>query len=44
MTEEPDEDEESESQGQEEDIVDLLSEGGALEFVEFDPTVDPKDS
>ena len=36
ITEEPDEEKESESQGQE-DIVDLLSEGEASEFVEFDP-------
>lgn len=42
--EEPDEEEESQSQDQEEDRVELLSEGEALEFIEFDPTVDPKDS
>ena len=44
LTEEPDEEEGSESQGQEEDIVDVYSEGEALEFVEFDLTDDPKDS
>ena len=44
IVEEPDEEEESQSQDQEEDRVELLSEGEALEFIEFDPTVDPKDS
>ena len=44
IVEEPDEEEQSQSQDQEEDRVELLSEGEALEFIEFDPTVDPKDS
>ena len=44
LVEEPEEEDESQSQDQEEDRVELLSEGEALEFIEFDPTVDPKDS
>ena len=44
IVEEPEEEEESQSQDQEEDRVDFLSESEAMEVIEFDTTVDPKDS